>query len=38
MSYHFFNKQQLLQKAKDRYNNGDGKEKAAEYSIENKEV
>ena len=38
MSYHFFNRQESLQKAKDGYHNGRGKEKAAEYYIENKEV
>ena len=37
MSYYFFNRQELLQRAKDRYHNG-GKEKAAEYYIANKEV
>ena len=35
---YFFNWQELLQKAKDRYYNCGGKEKAAEYYIENKEV
>ena len=29
-SCYFFNRQELLQKAKDRYHNGGGKEKAAE--------
>ena len=38
MSYYLFNKQELLQKAKDRYHNGGGKEKAAENCIQNKEV
>ena len=38
MSYYQFNRQELLQKAKDRYHNFDGKEKAAEYYIQNKEV
>ena len=30
MSYYWFNKQELLQKAKEKYGNG-GKEKAAKY-------
>ena len=34
----FFNTQELLKKAKDRYHNGGGKENAAEYYFENKEV
>ena len=38
ISYYFFNRQELLQKAKDRYRKGGGKEKAAEYFIANKEV
>ena len=38
MSYYWFNRQKLLQKAKDRYHNSGGKEKSAEYYIENKEV
>ena len=38
MSYYQFNWQELLQKAKDRYHNGTGKEKAAEYYIEKEEV
>ena len=38
MSYYLFNWQELLQKAKERYHNVGGKEKAAEYYIENKEV
>ena len=37
MRYYLFNKQKLLQKATDRYHNGGGKEKAAEYYFENKE-
>ena len=37
MSYSFFNKQGLLQKAKDRNHNGSVKEKAAEYYIENRD-
>ena len=34
MSYYWFNRQEILQKAKDRYS----KEKAAEYYVQNKEV
>ena len=30
MSYYLFNKQELMQKSKEKYNNG-GKEKAAKY-------
>ena len=33
MSYYCFNKQELLQKAKDKYHNCAGKEKAAEYYL-----
>ena len=33
-----FNRQELLQKAKDRYYNGGGKEKTAKYYLENKKV
>ena len=36
MSYYWFNKQQLLQKANDRYQNCTEKEKAAKYSVKNK--
>ena len=36
MSYYFFNRQELLQKVKDRYHNSGAKEKCAEYYIENK--
>ena len=38
MSYYQFNRQELLQKTKDRYYNCGGKEKAAECYIANKEV
>ena len=38
MSYHWFNRQQLLQKAKDRYHQCGGKEKAAKYYLENKGI
>ena len=34
MSYYLFNRQEILQKAKERYS----KEKAAEYYLQNKEV
>ena len=34
MSYYWFNRKQILQKAKERYS----KEKAAEYYLENKEA
>ena len=34
MSYYWFNRKEILQKAKERYS----KEKAAEYYLENKEV
>ena len=37
MSYYWFNKQELLQKPKEKYDNG-GKEKAAKYYQDNKEV
>ena len=35
MSYYLFNKQELMQKSKEKYNNG-GKEKAAKYYQGNK--
>ena len=38
MSYYWFNRQQLLQKAKDRYHQCGGKEKAAKYYPENKGI
>ena len=38
MSYYWFNRQELLQKAKDKYHNCGGKEKVNEYYIENKDV
>ena len=37
MSYYWFNRKELLQKAKDKYNYG-GKKKAAEYYLKNKDV
>ena len=36
MNYHIFNRQELLQKAKDIYHNCGVEEKAAKYYIENK--
>ena len=38
MSYYWFNRQELLQKAKDRYHDCGGKEKSAEYYLENRGV
>ena len=38
MSYYWFNKQELLQKAIERYDNNGGKEKAAKYYQANKDV
>ena len=38
MSYYWFNRQELLQKAKDKYHDKGGKEKAAEYYMKNKDV
>ena len=38
MSCYFFNRQGLLQKAKDRYHNCGGKGKVVEYYIANNEV
>ena len=38
MSYYWFNRQELLQKAKEIYHNRGGKEKPAEYYIANKDV
>ena len=38
MSYCWFNRQELLQKANDRYHNCGDKEKAAKYYIANKDV
>ena len=37
MSYHWFNREELLKKAKEKYDNG-GKERAAKYYRENKDV
>ena len=38
MIYYWFNRQELLQKAKNRYYNCGGKEEAAEYYISNKDI
>ena len=38
MAHYWFNRQKLLQKAKDRYLNGGGKEKAYKHYIANKHV
>ena len=35
LSYCWFNRQELLEKPKDRYHNGSGKKEAAEYHINN---
>ena len=37
MSYYWFNRQELLRKAKEKYDNG-GKDKAAKYYQDNKHV
>ena len=37
MSYYWFNRQELLKKAKEKYNNKGGKEKASKYYEDNKE-
>ena len=38
MRYYWFNRQELLQKVKDKYHNCSDKEKAAEYYLEYKDV
>ena len=38
MRYYWFNRQELLQKAKGRYHNDGGKEEAAKHYIENTDV
>ena len=38
MSYYWFNRQELLKKAKERFNNKGGKEKAANYYQDSKEA
>ena len=38
LSYYWFNRQELLQKANDRYHNCRGKEKPAKYYLENEDI
>ena len=38
MSYYWFNKQELLEKAKEKYHSNGGKEQAAKYYLDNKDV
>ena len=38
MSYYWFNREELLKKAKTKYHNKGGKEKASEYYKKNKEA
>ena len=38
MSYYWFNRQELLEKAEEKYHNCGGKEKAAKYYRDNKGV
>ena len=38
LSYYWFNRQELLQKANDRYHNCRGKEKPAKYYFENEDI
>ena len=38
MSYYWYNRQKLSQKAKEKYHNCGGKEKATEYYLQNKDV
>ena len=38
MSYYWYNRQELLQKAKEKYHNCGGKEKAADYYLQNKDT
>ena len=38
MSYYWFNRQELLQKAKEKYHNGGGKKKATKYYQANKDA
>ena len=38
MTYYWFNRQELLNKAKEKYDNKGGKEKAAKYYEDNKEA
>ena len=36
MSYYWFNRKELLQKAKEKYHNGSGKEKGAEFCLKSR--
>ena len=36
MSYYWFNRQELLQKAENKYYNGESKKEAAEYYLKNR--
>ena len=36
MSYYWFNRQELIEKATNKYHNGGGKEIAAEYYLKNR--
>ena len=38
MSYYWFNREELLKKAKEKYDNDGGKEKAAKYYQDNKDA
>ena len=38
MRYYWFNKQELLKKAKEKYHNNGSKEKAPKYYLDNKDV
>ena len=38
MSYYWFNKQELLKRAKEKYHNNSGKEKLAKYYLDNEVV
>ena len=38
MSYYWFNRHELFEKAKNRYHNGGGKKEAAEYYLKNREI
>ena len=38
MNYYWFNKKEILQKSKEKYDNCGGKEKAVEYSKTNKDA
>ena len=38
MSYYWFNRQELLKKMKEKYDNNSGKEKTAKYYRDNKDV